>query len=115
MAVAAAMDVSLPITAGAVISGSYFGDKLSPLSDTTNMAAMAAGVELWQSIRNMMYTSIPAFFVSCFGFWWSGSGLNVLTAGYIARSIRWRVQAYPQPPPTRPADAISAMVWGLRD
>ncbi|STE39726.1 Na+/H+ antiporter NhaC [Escherichia coli] len=40
MAVAAAMDVSLPITAGAVISGSYFGDKLSPLSDTTNMAAM---------------------------------------------------------------------------
>lgn len=61
MAVAAAMDVSLPITAGAVISGSYFGDKLSPLSDTTNMAAMAAGVELWQSIRNMMYTSIPAF------------------------------------------------------
>ncbi|EEC9518901.1 Na+/H+ antiporter NhaC [Escherichia coli] len=76
MAVAAAMDVSLPITAGAVISGSYFGDKLSPLSDTTNMAAMAAGVELWQSIRNMMYTSIPAFFVSCFGFWWSGSGLN---------------------------------------
>lgn len=76
MAVAAAMDVSLPITAGAVISGSYFGDKLSPLSDTTNMAAMAAGVELWQSIRNMMYTSIPAFFVSCFGFWWAGSGLN---------------------------------------
>jgi NhaC family Na+:H+ antiporter len=68
IAVAAAMDVSLPITAGAVISGAYFGDKLSPLSDTTNMAALAAGSDLYDSIRNMLYTSVPAFFIACMGF-----------------------------------------------
>lgn len=68
VAVAAAMNVSLPITAGAVISGAYFGDKLSPLSDTTNMAALAAGAELYQSIRNMLYTSVPAFCLPARGF-----------------------------------------------
>lgn len=76
IAVAAAMDVSLPVTAGAVISGAYFGDKLSPLSDTTNMAALAAGVDLYESIRNMLYTSIPAFFIACIGFYIVGADLN---------------------------------------
>ena len=78
IAVSSAMNVSLAVTAGAIISGSYFGDKLSPLSDTTNMAAMAAGVELWQSIRNMMYTSLPAFIFACAGFWWVGQDLAPL-------------------------------------
>ncbi|WP_312817469.1 Na+/H+ antiporter NhaC [Atlantibacter subterraneus] len=76
VAVAAAMDVSLPITAGAVISGAYFGDKLSPLSDTTNMAALAAGADLYESIRNMLYTSVPAFIVACIGFYFVGMDLN---------------------------------------
>lgn len=80
VAVAAAMNVSLPITAGAVISGAYFGDKLSPLSDTTNMAALAAGAELYQSIRNMLYTSVPAFLFACLGFYIAGLDLNVVNS-----------------------------------
>ncbi|MRS17331.1 Na+/H+ antiporter NhaC [Enterobacteriaceae bacterium RIT691] len=76
MAVASAMEVSLPITAGAVISGAYFGDKLSPLSDTTNMAAIAAGADLYQSIRNMLYTSLPAFVLACIGFYLLGNHLS---------------------------------------
>jgi len=76
MAVASAMDVSLPITAGAVISGAYFGDKLSPLSDTTNMAAIAAGADLYQSIRNMLYTALPAFGCACVGFYLLGNHLD---------------------------------------
>lgn len=76
MAVASAMEVSLPVTAGAVISGAYFGDKLSPLSDTTNMAAIAAGADLYQSIRNMLYTALPAFVIACGGFYALGSQLH---------------------------------------
>lgn len=76
IAVASAMDVSLPITAGAVISGAYFGDKLSPLSDTTNMAAIAAEADLYQSIRNMLYTSLPAFVFACVGFYLLGNHLQ---------------------------------------
>ncbi|AKE59666.1 Na+/H+ antiporter NhaC [Citrobacter farmeri] len=84
MAVASAMDVSLPVTAGAVISGAYFGDKLSPLSDTTNMAAIAAGADLYQSIRNMLYTALPAFAVACCGFYALGSHLHGGTGEQMA-------------------------------
>jgi len=63
MGVASGMGLSLPITAGAVISGAYFGDKLSPLSDTTNMASLATGTPLYTHIRHTMYTSFPSFFV----------------------------------------------------
>ncbi|MFK3662005.1 Na+/H+ antiporter NhaC [Scandinavium sp. NPDC088450] len=84
MAVASAMEVSLPITAGAVISGAYFGDKLSPLSDTTNMAAIAAGADLYQSIRNMLYTSVPAFFCACVGFYLLGNHLSGGTGAQMA-------------------------------
>ncbi|QEM81793.1 Na+/H+ antiporter NhaC [Halomonas binhaiensis] len=60
MGIATAMDVNLAITAGAVLSGAYFGDKLSPLSDTTIMASMVVGVDLYRHIRHLMFTSLPA-------------------------------------------------------
>lgn len=56
--------LSPAITAGAIISGAYFGDKLSPLSDTTNLAAACAGVELFSHIRHMLWTTVPAFTVA---------------------------------------------------
>ncbi len=64
MGIATGLGVSLPATAGAVVAGSYFGDKLSPFSDTTNLAPMAAGSELYEHIRHMLYTTIPATVVS---------------------------------------------------
>jgi NhaC family Na+:H+ antiporter len=54
--------------AGAVISGAYFGDKMSPLSDTTNLAPAIAGSELFTHIRHMMYTSGPAIIISIIAF-----------------------------------------------
>ena len=60
MGIAGALGVSLPATAGAVIAGSYFGDKLSPLSDTTNLAPLAAGSTLYEHIGHMLWTTIPA-------------------------------------------------------
>ncbi|MFQ3190336.1 MAG: NhaC family Na+:H+ antiporter [Psychromonas sp.] len=52
------------ITAGAIISGAYMGDKMSPLSDTTNLAPSVAGSELFAHIRHMTWTTIPAFIIS---------------------------------------------------
>tara|TARA_B110000503_G_scaffold132390_1_gene208303 strand:- start:96 stop:1514 length:1419 start_codon:yes stop_codon:yes gene_type:complete len=56
--------LSPAITAGAIISGAYFGDKLSPLSDTTNLAAACAGVDLFAHIRHMLWTTLPAFAIA---------------------------------------------------
>ncbi|TPV60013.1 Na+/H+ antiporter NhaC [Aestuariibacter sp. GS-14] len=61
MGVAAGMDMSAAITAGAVVSGAYFGDKISPLSETTNLAPAVAGVDLFDHIRYMLWTTIPSF------------------------------------------------------
>ena len=60
MGMAAALDANLGITAGAVIGGAYFGDKMSPLSDTTNLAALAADVDLYDHIQSMAYTTLPS-------------------------------------------------------
>ena len=52
------------LLAGAIISGAVFGDKMSPLSDTTNLAAAVAGTDLFKHIKNMMWTTVPAFILS---------------------------------------------------
>ena len=59
-----ALGVSEAWTAGAIISGAYFGDKMSPLSDTTILASSAAGVELFTHIRYMMFTTGPTLFIT---------------------------------------------------
>ncbi|RHW37382.1 Na+/H+ antiporter NhaC [Neobacillus notoginsengisoli] len=59
-----ALGISPAITAGAVVSGAFFGDKMSPLSDTTNLAASVAGADLFDHIKNMTWTTIPAFILS---------------------------------------------------
>lgn len=64
ISVAGALDLSLPITAGAIVSGAFFGDKLSPLSDTTNLASMVVGVDLFDHIKNMLWTTVPAYILS---------------------------------------------------
>jgi NhaC family Na+:H+ antiporter len=66
--IASALDAHLGITAGAVIGGAYFGDKMSPLSDTTNLAALAAGVDLFDHIRSMMLTTIPSAIIASVAF-----------------------------------------------
>lgn len=64
MGVASGMGLEPAIAAGAIVSGAYFGDKMSPLSDTTNLAPAVAGTELFAHIRYMGYTAGPAFVIS---------------------------------------------------
>ena len=59
-----AMGISQAMVAGSVISGAYFGDKISPLSDTTNLAPAMAGTDLFTHIRYMLYTTLPSFILA---------------------------------------------------
>lgn len=68
MGVAMGLGIDAPIAAGMVISGAYMGDKLSPLSDSTNVAAAAAGTPLYDHVGAMMTTTIPSFCLALVGY-----------------------------------------------
>lgn len=101
MGIAQGLDVNLAATAGAVVAGAYFGDKLSPLSDTTNLAPIAAGSELYEHIRHMFYTTIPATIVAVaaylfFGSAAASSGANVSESvlalqGQLDKIFHWNI------------------------
>ena len=59
-----ALGISLGMTAGAVLSGAYFGDKMSPMSDTTNLAPAMAGTDLFTHIKYMAYTTVPTIVIT---------------------------------------------------
>ncbi|HET8737545.1 MAG TPA: Na+/H+ antiporter NhaC family protein, partial [Pricia sp.] len=79
MGIGNALGISLGMTAGAVLSGAYFGDKLSPLSDTTNLAPAMTGGELFDHIQYMLYTTVPTITVTLLVF--VIIGLNLDTNG----------------------------------
>lgn len=64
MGIGMSMGIPAAMVAGAVISGAYFGDKMSPLSDTTNLAAGLTGTDLFEHIKNMFYTTIPGLLIA---------------------------------------------------
>lgn len=64
MGVGSALGIPMGITAGAIISGAYFGDKISPLSDSTNLAPTVTGGELFTHIKHMLWTTIPAYIIT---------------------------------------------------
>ena len=64
LGIGTAIGLPLGLIGGAIISGAYFGDKMSPLSETTNMAAAISGVDLFDHIKYMMYTTIPSFIIT---------------------------------------------------
>jgi len=67
-----ALEIPVGMVAGAVISGAYFGDKLSPLSDTTNLAPAMAGTDLFTHIRYMAYTTVPSIVITLIVFLFLG-------------------------------------------
>ncbi|WP_372777462.1 Na+/H+ antiporter NhaC [Litorivivens sp.] len=84
MATGEGLGMSLPVTAGAVISGAYFGDKLSPLSDTTNLASGVCGVDLFHHVRYLFLTTVPSFLIALALF--IALGLTHTADGRIAQS-----------------------------
>lgn len=75
--IAEALGISVGMTAGAILSGAYFGDKISPLSDTTNLAAAMAGTDLFTHIRYMMFTTVPTITLTLIIFVIIGLNLDV--------------------------------------
>lgn len=73
MGTATTMGLSPAMAAGAIISGAYFGDKMSPLSDTTNLAPGMAGSELFEHIRHLVWTTFPSFMMAIVFFAFAGS------------------------------------------
>ena len=77
------LGISEGLVAGSIISGAYFGDKLSPLSDTTNLAAAMSSSNLFSHIKYMMYTTIPSFLISIIIFFIIGLSIETTTTQNI--------------------------------
>ncbi|WP_136248836.1 Na+/H+ antiporter NhaC [Halomonas borealis] len=75
MGIGAGFDIPAYWSAGAIVSGAFFGDKVSPLSDTTNLAPAVTGVNLFDHIRNLMPTTVPAMLVALVVYLVAGHGL----------------------------------------
>lgn len=86
------MGLPAPLVAGCIISGAYFGDKMSPMSDTTNLAPAIAGADVFEHIKAMLYTSVPAFIIAfiaytIFGLRYSDMKLNVSEINQIQNAL----------------------------
>ncbi|MEE9112484.1 MAG: Na+/H+ antiporter NhaC [Lactobacillus sp.] len=77
------LGINPAITAGAIISGAIFGDKMSPLSDSTNLASAVAESDLFDHIKNMMWSTIPAFLVSLVLFFFLGQSSKATSLANI--------------------------------
>jgi NhaC family Na+:H+ antiporter len=91
--IATAQDLHLGLAAGAIISGAYFGDKMSPLSDTTNLAPAMAGTDLFTHIRYMIWTTAPSIVIALGMFVVVGMTMNVPEDTSSVRQIQTALQA----------------------
>ncbi|WP_221029386.1 Na+/H+ antiporter NhaC [Actomonas aquatica] len=90
------LGVPMPMVAGAIISGAYFGDKMSPLSDTTNLAPGVAGAELFEHVKHMLFTTGPSLVIALGLYWLLGLrfGEGTIEAGSIDEMIRGMSAGY---------------------
>jgi Na+/H+ antiporter nhaC len=79
MGIGGLLGISLPVIAGAVVSGAFLGNNISPLSDTTNLVSGIGKVDLFKHIKGMAITAIPAFIITCIGYYWLGHNYQVTT------------------------------------
>ncbi|TVT28923.1 Na+/H+ antiporter NhaC [Salinicoccus cyprini] len=84
--IAMELNVPLGIAAGAIISGGVFGDKLSPLSDTTNLAALVVQVNLYDHIKHMLWTTVPASLVGLIVWFFVGINIDYSTGSTGGRT-----------------------------
>lgn len=92
MGVATGLGIPLPMAAGAVVSGAYFGDKMSPLSDTTNLAPAMAGTDVFTHVKYMLRSTVPVYIICVviylvLGFRVGGGGSDMHDIDVIKESI----------------------------
>lgn len=87
------LGIPLPMVAGAVVSGAYFGDKISPLSDTTNLAPAVTGIDIFTHIKHMLYTTTPSYLITLLlytflGLKYGGSGADTQSLQVIFDGLK---------------------------
>ncbi|UNU74045.1 Na+/H+ antiporter NhaC [Moraxella nasovis] len=90
MGMAGAFDANTAIVAGAVVSGAFFGDKMSPLSDTCTISASVAGIDLFEHIGNMTYTTVPAWILTVVLLWFlqgQNAGADLSQVGQLKEQL----------------------------
>ncbi|MDO6775355.1 Na+/H+ antiporter NhaC [Shewanella sp. 3_MG-2023] len=95
--IASAMGLDINITAGAIISGAYFGDKMSPLSDTTNLAPAVAGADIFSHIKYMTWTTVPSIIIALIVFTVLGLSADVASFNSDLDSTLLLLEATYQP------------------
>ena len=76
MGIGTGLGIPPELTGGAIVSGAFFGDKMSPLSDTTNLTPAASGIDIWEHIKGMLPTTLPAFIIALGLYIWIGLGYS---------------------------------------
>ncbi len=90
--IGAGLGIPAYLTGGAVVSGAFFGDKMSPLSDSTNLTPAAVGVDLWEHIRGMLPTTVPAMAIALLLYAWIGrefstSGVDLSLISHLQTAL----------------------------
>lgn len=88
MGIAAGLGINPALAAGAIVSGAAFGDKMSPLSDTTNFAPGIVGVDLFTHIRHLVYTTVPALMLTAIIYWIIGTDGVSETTGVSLQQVK---------------------------
>lgn len=83
--IAQAFEANLAIAAGAIVSGAFFGDKMSPLSDTTSISASIVGIDLFDHIKNMMRTTVPVFIISAIFYYVLSLNIDITDLSNVAQ------------------------------
>ncbi len=111
--VAGGLGLSMEITAGAIISGAYFGDKLSPLSDTTNLAPASVGVGLFEHIRHLLWTTVPAVLIALVAFIIIGLNDDVATDNQQIETLLQQLESHFSISPILllPLLVVMALAW----
>ena len=112
--VAMGLSLSPAIAAGAVVSGSYFGDKMSPLSDTTNLAPAVAGSELFEHIRHMTWTTGPSFLIALVLYLVIGFGADVTSDGVALQGLMATLDASFRITPLALIPLVVVFVFAMR-
>ncbi|NTU25232.1 malate-H+/Na+-lactate antiporter MleN [Bacillus tequilensis] len=93
IAIGEGLGIPLPLVAGAILSGAYFGDKLSPLSDSTVLASSLSKVDVLDHVRAMLYLSIPAYVITAIlftitGFMYGGKNIDLDKVEFLKSSLQ---------------------------
>lgn len=114
MGVGEGLGVPAYLTGGALVSGAFFGDKMSPLSETTNLTPAVCGTDLWSHIRGMMATTVPAMLVALCLYAWIGSGYDgSLGAAGNVEQIRVAIEQHYQVGLVTLLPAVAVVVLGM--